>query len=263
MLGWARAPDDPRLARRHRDLPGPRDDGAGRRSGRADRADRERAGIGRPRRRPGTRRGDPDARWASADDAPVVAVHRHVRALSGARSALRGDGASSARAARRAARHGRRRAAQVAAARASVSRRSVSADVVIFTGQRPAEEMPAYLDAATVLVSPRSTGTNTPLKIYQYLRSGRPIVATRSAHAHAGAVDDDGVSRRADAGGVWRRRLLGALDDPGARRGDRRSAPASWPRRSTATRRSSRRREQRRAACSFGTRPSAVARGVA
>jgi glycosyltransferase involved in cell wall biosynthesis len=30
-----------------------------------------------------------------------------------------------------------------------------------------------------VLVSPRSTGTNTPLKIYQYLRSGRVIVATR------------------------------------------------------------------------------------
>jgi hypothetical protein len=30
-----------------------------------------------------------------------------------------------------------------------------------------------------VLVSPRSTGTNTPLKIYQYLRAARPIVATR------------------------------------------------------------------------------------
>ena len=30
-----------------------------------------------------------------------------------------------------------------------------------------------------VLVSPRSRGTNTPLKIYQYLRSGKPIVATR------------------------------------------------------------------------------------
>jgi glycosyltransferase involved in cell wall biosynthesis len=51
-------------------------------------------------------------------------------------------------------------------------------DVTIFTGQQPAEEIPAYLDAATLLVSPRSSGTNTPLKIYQYLRSGRPIVAT-------------------------------------------------------------------------------------
>ena len=52
------------------------------------------------------------------------------------------------------------------------------AAVTIFAGQRPADEIPAFLDAADVLVSPRSFGTNTPLKIYQYLRSGRPIVAT-------------------------------------------------------------------------------------
>ena len=51
--------------------------------------------------------------------------------------------------------------------------------VTIFAGERPAEEIPAYLLAADVLVSPRSRGTNTPLKIYQYLRSGKPIVATR------------------------------------------------------------------------------------
>jgi glycosyltransferase involved in cell wall biosynthesis len=52
-------------------------------------------------------------------------------------------------------------------------------DVAIFAGERPAPEIPAYLLACDVLVSPRSRGTNTPLKIYQYLRSGRPIVATR------------------------------------------------------------------------------------
>jgi glycosyltransferase involved in cell wall biosynthesis len=52
-------------------------------------------------------------------------------------------------------------------------------DRVIFAGDRPAHEIPAYLQAADVLVSPRSRGTNTPLKIYQYLRAGRPIVATR------------------------------------------------------------------------------------
>ena len=67
--------------------------------------------------------------------------------------------------------------AQVAAARKQTAALGLG-DRVIFTGQRPAEEIPAYLDAATILVSPRSTGTNTPLKIYQYLRSGRPIVAT-------------------------------------------------------------------------------------
>lgn len=67
--------------------------------------------------------------------------------------------------------------AQVEQARRQVAQLGVD-DVVIFTGQRPAEEIPAYLDAATLLASPRSSGTNTPLKIYQYLRSGRPIVAT-------------------------------------------------------------------------------------
>jgi glycosyltransferase involved in cell wall biosynthesis len=52
-------------------------------------------------------------------------------------------------------------------------------DVAIFAGERPAAEIPAYLLAADLLVSPRSRGTNTPLKIYQYLRSGKAIVATR------------------------------------------------------------------------------------
>jgi glycosyltransferase involved in cell wall biosynthesis len=63
-------------------------------------------------------------------------------------------------------------------------------DAFVFAGQRPAEEIPLFLDAADVLVSPRSTGTNTPLKIYQYLRSGRPIVATRLL-THTQVLDDD------------------------------------------------------------------------
>jgi glycosyltransferase involved in cell wall biosynthesis len=64
------------------------------------------------------------------------------------------------------------------------------ANAVIFAGQRPADEIPLFLDAADVLVSPRSTGTNTPLKIYQYLRSGRPIVATRLL-THTQVLNDD------------------------------------------------------------------------
>ena len=78
--------------------------------------------------------------------------------------------------------------AQIEAARAQAAKAGLG-DAVIFAGQRPAEEIPAYLDAATSLVSPRSTGTNTPLKIYQYLRSGRPIVATRLL-THTQVLDD-------------------------------------------------------------------------
>ncbi len=67
---------------------------------------------------------------------------------------------------------------QVAAARTAAERAGI-ADATIFAGERPAAEIPAYLLAADALVSPRSRGTNTPLKIYQYLRSGKAIVATR------------------------------------------------------------------------------------
>jgi glycosyltransferase involved in cell wall biosynthesis len=61
---------------------------------------------------------------------------------------------------------------------------------VIFTGQRPPSEMPGYLAAADVLVSPRSSGTNTPLKIYSYLQAGKPIVATRLL-THTQVLDDE------------------------------------------------------------------------
>jgi glycosyltransferase involved in cell wall biosynthesis len=50
--------------------------------------------------------------------------------------------------------------------------------VCIFTGKYPTYEIPAFTSAANILVSPRIEGTNTPLKIYDYMQSGRPIVAT-------------------------------------------------------------------------------------
>ena len=67
--------------------------------------------------------------------------------------------------------------AQVEAARAEAERHG-AASIVVFTGQQPAREIPAFVAACDILVSPRIRGTNTPLKIYSYLRSGKPIVAT-------------------------------------------------------------------------------------
>lgn len=49
---------------------------------------------------------------------------------------------------------------------------------VVFAGQRPVEWMTVFMSMADILLSPRSEGTNTPLKIYTYLESGKPIVAT-------------------------------------------------------------------------------------
>ncbi len=51
-------------------------------------------------------------------------------------------------------------------------------DAVRFVGHRPLAEMPRYMALADVLLSPRSKGTNTPLKLYTYLHAGKPILAT-------------------------------------------------------------------------------------
>jgi glycosyltransferase involved in cell wall biosynthesis len=51
-------------------------------------------------------------------------------------------------------------------------------DLVHFTGFVQPQLIPSYIDLADVLVSTRMSGTNSPLKIYSYLRSGKPVVAT-------------------------------------------------------------------------------------
>ncbi|HEX9035400.1 MAG TPA: glycosyltransferase [Ktedonobacterales bacterium] len=45
-------------------------------------------------------------------------------------------------------------------------------------GRRPPQEMPAFMALADVLLSPRSAGTNAPLKLFTYLEAGKPILAT-------------------------------------------------------------------------------------
>jgi glycosyltransferase involved in cell wall biosynthesis len=101
---------------------------------------------------------------------------------------------------------------QIAAARLQAERAGVG-HATTFAGQRPAEEVPSFLDAADVLVSPRSTGTNTPLKIYQYLRSGRPIVATRLL-THTQVLDDDVAILTPTTAAGFAQGILAALQDP-------------------------------------------------
>jgi glycosyltransferase involved in cell wall biosynthesis len=59
----------------------------------------------------------------------------------------------------------------------------------VFAGKRPPSELPAFLALAAVVVSPRSRGANTPFKVYTYLASGRPLVATRIP-THTQLLDD-------------------------------------------------------------------------
>jgi glycosyltransferase involved in cell wall biosynthesis len=50
---------------------------------------------------------------------------------------------------------------------------------VHFTGIVSPEEAINYLELADLLVSPRTAGTSVPLKIYSYLYSAKPIIATQ------------------------------------------------------------------------------------
>jgi glycosyltransferase involved in cell wall biosynthesis len=52
------------------------------------------------------------------------------------------------------------------------------ASKVFFCGPRPVKMLGFYLSQADILVSPRTQGENTPMKIYSYLDSGKPVLAT-------------------------------------------------------------------------------------
>ena len=184
---------------------------------RADRADRERAGLGRGA-------GDAGAGGGRARDASASAPTTPLVLYTGTFEAYQGlDLLFDAMALVRATRPDARlllaggKPDQVAA-RAEQARAAGIDDVTIFAGERPAAEIPAYLLAADVLVSPRSRGTNTPLKIYQYLRSGKPIVATRLLTHTQVLSDETAILTGASPRGVRRRHPGGARPTRRARR---------------------------------------------
>jgi glycosyltransferase involved in cell wall biosynthesis len=98
-------------------------------------------------------------------------------------------------------------------ARAKAQAAGMGVEGLLFTGEQPSEAIPGYLDAADVLVSPRSSGTNTPLKIYQYLRSGRVIIATRLLTHTQVLTDEVAILTEPTADG-FARGILQALNDP-------------------------------------------------
>ena len=63
------------------------------------------------------------------------------------------------------------------------------ADRVHLLPRQPRQRVPLYLGLAEILVSPRSYGDNFPLKLFDYLAMGKPIVATR-IKAHTCVLDE-------------------------------------------------------------------------
>jgi glycosyltransferase involved in cell wall biosynthesis len=83
----------------------------------------------------------------------------------------------------------------------AVAKRLGIADRVILERARPQAEIPAYLAAADVLVSPRVQGINPPGKLLSYLASGRPVVATDTLVHNQLLTTECAILTRPDAAG--------------------------------------------------------------
>ena len=91
-------------------------------------------------------------------------------------------------------------------------RLGVSAAVRLI-GQRPPATMPEYMGMAEVLVSPRREPYTTPLKIFSYMASGRPIVAT-DLPTHSVVLDRDCAILVPPTAAGLAEGIGRALDDP-------------------------------------------------
>lgn len=79
-------------------------------------------------------------------------------------------------------------------------------------------EMPLWLAMADCLVSPRSGGDNLPLKVFEYLASGQPIVATRNASQDALLGHGRAILCDSDADSLGQAIARVFADPPAARR---------------------------------------------
>lgn len=79
--------------------------------------------------------------------------------------------------------------------------------------RQPRAEMAAFLALADVLVSPRAYGGNLPLKIFDYLAAGRPIVAT-DIPTHRTVLAEDRAVLVAPRTDSIAEGIAAVLDDP-------------------------------------------------
>jgi glycosyltransferase involved in cell wall biosynthesis len=83
----------------------------------------------------------------------------------------------------------------------------------LFTGQVSKAAAMRLSESADVLVSPRNEGTNTPLKVYEQLASGKPLVAT-NIWSHTQVLNDEVCFLVAPNPESMAQGLLRAITDP-------------------------------------------------
>ncbi len=75
-------------------------------------------------------------------------------------------------------------------------------DRVHFLGPRPVAHLNAYLAQADLLLSPRTLGQNTPMKVYSYMQSGKAMLAT-AIRSHTQVLDGECAELVAAEPAAW------------------------------------------------------------
>lgn len=86
-------------------------------------------------------------------------------------------------------------------------------EAVCFFGKQPVELLNAYMKQATILVSPRTQGVNTPMKIYSYLDSMVPVLAT-NLPTHTQVMTEDFSVLVSATPADMAKELIALLGDP-------------------------------------------------
>ena len=88
---------------------------------------------------------------------------------------------------------------------------------VHFLGPRPIGDMAALMAEADILVSPRTKGNNTPMKIYSYMAAGKAILATDLA-THTQVLDPEIACLAAPHPDAFAAGLRSLIDDADQRK---------------------------------------------
>lgn len=103
----------------------------------------------------------------------------------------------------------------VARYREKAAKLSTAAQIHL-VGPRSVKDLAEYLSAADILLSPRISGNNTPMKIYSYLHAGRALVAT-DLPTHTQVLDKEVSMLAAPEAGAFAVALKAVIEDKALR----------------------------------------------
>ena len=95
----------------------------------------------------------------------------------------------------------------------AIRKQGLEGNVLLFSRQHR-YDIPKYLGLADVLVLPRTRGENAPLKLYDYMKSGKPIIAT-DIPAHRALLSEKTAILVESRAKALANGILRGLRDPG------------------------------------------------